>query len=97
MQVIRANEIYSDKLEKKHLAKIMIDLCFLQTNGTKTLSTHQLLEMTFNLPKFNLLWTILCKSQLQSDQNKIDQTDGITMLAAILDIQVPDLLNLRMD
>lgn len=51
------------------------------------------MEYVQNMPKFNLIWTILAKSQIVPNYDDVDKTDVFTILAAILDCQVGDMVN----
>ena len=45
------------------------------------------------MTKFSLLWTILSKSQIVPSYVKVDKLDAFTILAAILDLQVHEMVN----
>lgn len=76
---------------KAQYVQVLIDLAFV--NGAKLNPQFQF-EFASSLPLVGLLWTILSKVSKPSETKEIrvSTNDVFTILAAILDLQVQDLL-----
>ena len=82
------NGFKEDKLSKENFIKIIIDLGFIYK---EKLSLQYLTEFAMSLPMVTLLWSVLTKNQ-DIPVTKVPKNDLFTILAAILDLQVSDML-----
>ena len=90
------NIFKEEKLTKIEFVKVLIDLGFIHS---QKLDLKFMIEFAMNLPMIQLLWTILLKSEAKElpvqypKLNKVRRKDIFTIFAAILDIQVAEMLN----
>jgi len=87
--VILYNQFKEDKLSKENFIKIIIDLGIIYK---EKLSIQYLTEFAMSLPMITLLWSILTKNQ-DIPVRMVTKNDLFTILAAILDLQVSDMLS----
>ena len=88
-KVILYNQFGGAKLSKENFIKIIIDLGFIYK---EKLSLQYLTEFAMSLPMITLLWSILTKNQ-DPPVTKVPKNDLFTILAAILDLQVSDMVS----
>lgn len=89
-KVMKYNTFNEERLDKEQFCKILIDLAMVQQ---AKLNLHFYIEFVTSLPKVTLLWTILTKVNLQKQITQVKRGDIFTILAAILNLQVQDMLN----
>lgn len=87
-----AKGFHKELINQEVLATILVSLFFIQDQTGQLSDQQAWIKHTLGLTKFNLLWQILSKSH---ESAKITMNDALTILAAILDCQVPELINFK--
>lgn len=88
-KVMQYNNFNEARQSKEQFCKILIDLAMVQQ---AKLNIQYYIEFVSSLPKVTLLWTILTKVN-QKQITKVKRGDIFTILAAVLNLQVQDMLN----